>query len=71
MAVLVAPLLRPSSLRPLSPLIVQSKYNGVDPTQTIADHGADAARLFVLFKVHTSCLCCFVLFCVVCIVQTG
>ncbi|EGD81599.1 leucyl-tRNA synthetase [Salpingoeca rosetta] len=32
----------------------KSKYNGVDPTQTIAEHGVDAARLFVLFKArHT------------------
>jgi leucyl-tRNA synthetase len=32
----------------------KSKYNGVDPAQTVKEHGADAARVFVLFKAPPS-----------------
>lgn len=31
-----------------------SRYNGVDPAQTVREHGADAARVFVLFKAPPS-----------------
>jgi leucyl-tRNA synthetase len=29
----------------------KSKYNGVDPSAMISKYGADAIRLFILFKV--------------------